>query len=79
MSLDRQVRNGNNPAPKEVQDHHSQIPAYAYLLNTKCKVQVACTHRPRVLAASSSTHGLLKPNNTSALLSSQRRSGPDPC
>ena len=32
MSLDRQVRNGNNPSPKEVQDRHSHILAYAYLL-----------------------------------------------
>jgi hypothetical protein len=55
MSLAKQVRNGSNPAPEEVQDHRSLIPAYARQLNTKCKVQVACAYYPHVLTASSST------------------------
>jgi hypothetical protein len=68
MSLDRQVRNDSNPAPEEVQDRHSRIPPYACLLNTKCKVQVACAHRdhPHVLTASSSAQRLVKSNNASA-------------
>jgi hypothetical protein len=68
MSLDRQVRNGSNPAP-EVQDRHSHIPAYAYLFNTKYKLQVACAHHLHVLAASEfpSAQRLLKPNSASAV------------
>jgi hypothetical protein len=54
MSLDTQVRNGSNPVPEEVQDHHSLIPTYDCQLNTtSTPVQSACgcAHHPHVLTA----------------------------